>query len=802
MIGQTVSHYKILEYLGEGGMGVVYKAEDIILNRSVTLKFLPHELTRNEEAKKRFILEARAASSLDHANICVVHEIDHTNDGQLFICMNYYEGETLKDKIEKGPLKLDEAIDITIQISQGLFKAHGKGIIHRDIKPANIFITNDGIVKILDFGLAKLSGQSMLTKTGSTVGTVAYMSPEQARGEEVDYLTDIWSLGAVFYEMLTGRLPFNNDYEQAMIYSIINDAPEPITSVQTGIPLELESIISKCLEKKSSNRYKHIDELIVDLQKLKKHLESKRDVLKEVREENQHKKVKKNIIRLSAAIFLVIIIVIAGYFGLNHIMNTKQSEGIKSIAILPFADMSPAKDQEYLCDGMTEQITTNLSRLQNLRVRGRSSVMQFKNTSKTIPQIGKELNVGYLVEGSIRKVANRIRVTVQLIKANDDYNLWANDYDRKLDDIFNVQDDIAKSVTEKLATKISAAEAENIKTRKPANTEAYEYLMKGKYFHGNKFLYTNDIGDFAMAEKMLLKSIECDSNYAPSYVELSDLYNTYYFSLAKSSTEKNKYMMLQEKYLQKAFQLDSGSAEINRVKGSIYFAKGEREKAYYYYKRSVELDKNDIPNNREFSEFFLRIGLLDISLKYALRIIEMDPLSISGYDMIIAAYWNKGNLDKAKMYNNKLLEIYPDDTYELFVYARILYDMKKYDQFNEIRCKLENMKTDSAYIKYLRVLMYIINGEKEKALKTYTKSDRYFALAIMRLYDHFKMNDEFIQYLTEDFDRLKKREESWYIWLKNSTLFDKLRSNSRFQELLEKHRKLYEENLKKYKDIL
>jgi serine/threonine protein kinase len=272
MIGMTITHYKKLEKHGEGGMGVVYKAEDTKLHRTVALKFLPPELTRDEDAKQRFIQEARAASSLDHNNICVVHGIDETENGQLFICMNYYEGETLKHKIEKGPLKLDETVGIAIQIAQGLLKAHEQRIIHRDIKPANIFITNDGVVKILDFGLAKLSGPALTTKLGSTLGTIAYMSPEQTRGEEVNHRTDIWSLGVVLYEMIIGKPPFRGEYEQAILYSIISEEPVPITELRTGIPLELERIVTKALVKKQDERYQHIDDMLVDMQVLKSRL--------------------------------------------------------------------------------------------------------------------------------------------------------------------------------------------------------------------------------------------------------------------------------------------------------------------------------------------------------------------------------------------------------------------------------------------------------------------------------------------------------------------------------------------------
>jgi len=269
MIGKTISHYKILEKIGAGGMGEVYKAEDTKLKRAVALKFLPPELTRDPNAKERFLREAQAASSLQHNNICNIHEIDETDKGQMYICMDYYDGKTLKQKLSKDYLPFDEAINIASQIAQGLAKAHEKGIVHRDIKPANILITNDGIVKLLDFGLAKLTGQAQLTKDTSTLGTVAYMSPEQVGGKEVDKRTDIWSLGVVFYEMLTGKLPFKGDYEQAVIYSILNDEPEVVTALKSDIPMEAEGIMNKTLAKNPNERYQHTDEILGDLKALK-----------------------------------------------------------------------------------------------------------------------------------------------------------------------------------------------------------------------------------------------------------------------------------------------------------------------------------------------------------------------------------------------------------------------------------------------------------------------------------------------------------------------------------------------------
>jgi serine/threonine protein kinase len=339
MVGKTISHYKILEKLGEGGMGVVYKAEDLKLKRIVALKFLPPELTRDPEAKERFIQEAQAASALDHPNICTIHEIDETVDGQLFIVMACYDGETLKKKIassqsREAGLSMDSVIDIAIQIAQGLVKAHEHGIFHRDIKPGNIMITKDGMVKILDFGLAKLAGQVGLTKTGTTVGTIAYMSPEQARGEDVDHRTDIWSFGVVLYEMVSGKLPFRGEYDQAVVYSIMNEQPEPlipIGSETSGVHLELERIVGTCLEKQAAHRYQSSEQVLADLKRLHRDIdtETSRTAKSVAAPQAKQKKRRTAIVALAAVLFVMM----ASYLG--YILTSKEIEvDDKTVAIM------------------------------------------------------------------------------------------------------------------------------------------------------------------------------------------------------------------------------------------------------------------------------------------------------------------------------------------------------------------------------------------------------------------------------------------------------------------------------------
>ena len=438
MIGEIISHYKILEELGGGRMGVVYKAEDVKLKRNVALKFLPQDLTRDKTAKQRFIKEAQTASALDHPNICNIHEIDETDDGQLFICMACYEGETLKKKIEHGPLEIDEIIDIALQIAHGLAKAHSQGIVHRDIKPANIFITEDGQAKLLDFGLAKLVGKSSLTKTGTATGTVAYMSPEQASGEEVGYQTDIWSLGAALYEMISGRQPFTGDNWEAVIYAILNKKPQQIRLSRPDTPEALQTVVKRMLQKNPQRRCSNVDNLIKDLEAV------------------------KNKTALAAA------------------PTTDEEKPSASIAVMPFLDMSSGKDQEYFCDGMAEELINSLTHIKDLRVVARTSAFSFKGKNLDIRDIGKKLNVETVLEGSVRKAGNRLRITTQLIDVFEGYHLWSERYDLVMDDVFAIQDEITLAIVDKLRIKLLGTEKEAILKRYTENLEAYNLYLKGR----------------------------------------------------------------------------------------------------------------------------------------------------------------------------------------------------------------------------------------------------------------------------------------------------------------------------------
>src|SRR3989441_2751331 len=405
MIGRIISHYKILEKLGEGGMGVVYRAEDLKLHRTVAIKFLPKEHTVQGEARERFMREARSASGLNHPNICTIHEIDEA-DGEIFIVMEFIEGKSLRQAIDAGPLPIPEVIKLAINIAEGLRAAHAKGIVHRDIKPENIIITNGGAAKIADFGLARSTEPTQQPDSTRLSGTIAYMSPEQLEGNHVNHLADIWSLGIVLYESATGRRPFSGDYDQATMYAIAHERPRPASAIRPDIPADLEKIMDRCLEKVPVLRYQDAESLLDDLRRI------------------------------------------------EHELIDPRAAATKSIAILPFADISPEQDNKYFSDGLTEEIIASLSRLRNVKVISRTSVMHYERSGKSMKQIAAELGVQYVLEGSVRKSGSDIRITTQLIDAAQDVSLWAEKYSGTMDQIFDFQENVAARIAKALKMRL------------------------------------------------------------------------------------------------------------------------------------------------------------------------------------------------------------------------------------------------------------------------------------------------------------------------------------------------------------
>ena len=569
--GTKLGPYEIVSELGHGGMGVVYEARDPRLERHVAIKLLPPDLTRDETAKQRFLQEAKAASALDHPNICTIFEINETDDGQLYLVMAHYEGETLKERIEKGPLELDDAIDIATQIGQGLAEAHGAGIVHRDIKPANLFVTTSGVVKILDFGLAKLAGTEGVTQTGTTVGTVAYMSPEQARGQEVDHRTDIWSLGVVLYEMLAGTPPFQGENLLSIADAIRSGTPDPIG----GPSSSLNPTLSRVMSKDVSQRYQSVMDLLGDLR--------------------------------------------TGSKAPSTAVTPSAEPDIPSIAVLPFANMSADAEQEYFCEGMAEEIINALTALEGLHVASRTSAFQAKAKDFDIAEIGTRLKVGAVLEGSVRRAGNRLRVTAQLINVSDGYHLWSERYDRDMDDVFAVQDEIAGSVVEKLKVKLLGDRETNIITKPTDNLEAYHLVLKGRHH-----LVRLTSLDSEKSLECFAQAIELAPLYAQAHAGFA-MVQAFRVALNFASPQ----LMPQAKDAAlKALALDGTVADAHAAMALVlHISDWDWPGAEREYRRALDLNPGDAFTTSNYVSFLTQQGRADEAIAEARSAVERDPLS-------------------------------------------------------------------------------------------------------------------------------------------------------------------------------
>ncbi len=581
MIGQTISHYKILEKLGEGGMGVVYKAEDTKLDRFVALKFLAPHAVGSDDDRGRFLHEAKAAAALNHPNICTIYEINES-EGRSFISMEYVEGESLKAKIQSGPLKLDAAFDIAVEIAEGLGDAHDKGIVHRDIKPANIMVTPKGQAKITDFGLAKLSGQTRLTKTGATIGTVAYMSPEQIRGESLDGRSDIWSFGVMLYEMVTGRLPFGGDYEQAIVYSILNRAPEPITNLRDDVSTELQQVIDTSLKKNACDRYQQVEELLTELKTARENLKA----------------------------------------GDGELPVQKQRP-LPSIAVLPFVNMSADPENEYFSDGLAEELINALTKARDLRVIARTSSFSFKGRGVDIREIGKKLNVETVLEGSVRKAGNRLRITAQLVGVADASHLWSEKYDRDMEDIFAIQDEISMAIVDKVKVELLGTERQEVVKQYTENPEAYTLYLKGRYYFHKPI-----IPSLQKAVGYFQQAIDLDPCYAKAHAGLAGAY------MFLGGVGPSHFLPPSESYpharaaIKRAMELDDRLPEAHIMLGILRTGfEWDWDGAQRAFERALELNPNNADTHIWYAWHLWKIGNLDAAMNAAKKALALDPLA-------------------------------------------------------------------------------------------------------------------------------------------------------------------------------
>ena len=739
MIGKSIFHYRILEKLGEGGMGEVYLAEDTKLNRRVALKFLPAQYASDENFKARFKREAQAAAALNHPNIITIHEVAEY-ESRPFIAMEYVEGESLKDLISRKDLSLDRVIDLGIQISGGLAKAHQQGIVHRDVKPQNVVIDKDGRARILDFGLAKLARDAMLTRTGSTVGTVAYMSPEQARGEEVDARSDVFSFGVVFYEMITRRLPFQGDHEAAVMHSILSDTPEPLARYKAEVPEELQRIVDKALRKDVGTRYQSAADLMADLKELRKDgtrqaTLSTKSVYRPARESRSRS--------ILVAALVVVVVVAAGYFLIERIpvqappgVEMLPASGWKSsIAVLPFRDLSPNKDQEYFCDGMTDAIISKLSGLEDLKVISMSSVMRYREPGRDIREIGRELGVAAVLEGSIQKEENRIRLSAQLINVADDAHLWSETYDRELETVFAIQDEISQAIVNVLKIRLLGDDRTAFVKRHTESVEAYNAYTQGRFLWNKR---TEQ--DLMKSIEYFERAIELDPNYALAYVGLADAYAVLPSNIGYPTEEavsKAKEAAL------KALDLDDNLAEAHASLGLALKIGDEPEEAEGQYRRAIELNPGYAYAHYWYSLLLHETGKPDESMIELETAFQLNPLSVVILTNLASRVGAAGDWERAEELINRAIEIEPNRATTYAVYAGGLRAIGRRD--GAIEVYTQAVQADSSYLSAYNELAYLHSyaGDFDKAMAF---ADRYVELAPEEANPHDTRGDIYAHY--------------------------------------------------------
>ena len=758
-VGDTIKQYRVVSHVGAGGMGEVYLAEDTRLRRKVALKFLPFMLTKDPAPLHRFEKEALAVAALSHPNVCTIHEIIQTDDDRHCIVMEYVDGMTLRQRITNERLPLNEALNIVTEIAAALSSAHAAGIVHRDIKPENVMLRRDGYIKVLDFGLAKLTTRTEpansqdetraadpKTSPGVVLGTVAYMSPEQARGLPVDARTDVWSLGVVLYEMVTGRKPFEGPTPTDVIVSIVEREPEPIAKFAPDAAA-LQPIVTRALAKDRAARYRNLEDFLNDIKNLKRELEAGTDS-----DVNRKPAITR---RTWAVVFALAALVAIAVFSFTWFKRksttaTPSRTGIQSLAVLPISNLSGDPSQDYFAEGMTETLIAGLSKVAALRVTSRTSVMQFKGSTKPLPQIASELGVDAIIEGSVQRFGNTMNVNVRLIDAATEQQLWSDGYSRDLRDVLTVQNEVARAVTQAIQIKLTPQEQSRLTQARPINPQAYDDFLRGRYYLNRQSKANNET-----AIQALNRAVEIDPEFAGGWAELAQAYVWKLFLFAPDEKDLHEKAFVA---VEKALALDPDLPEAYLARGRLLWTPSNHfphDKAIQEYRHALALNPSLDEARNQLALVLGHVGLLDEALEELTKALAANPAnnlarfrvgetllfqgknqealdalrnvppdvnpSLIGHQIVLALF-NLGKREEAAATIEKFLKDYPEDNRGLFTSLQAILAASAGQQRvaeEKIQLAVERGKGFGHFhhTAYHIALAYAIMNKQEEAIK-------------------------------------------------------------------------------------